>query len=779
MAELGELRNFETQLAKYTLKDKADEKRPRSRGEDEVILQNKKTRTRVTRATRAHRKGQDRSDGTPKWKDQNPAVEADTRMDTDAHEDAVMQDADDHVTEPSTRTATPGISVFGNGASFTSQEGISTDEDEMYPSPPQSSHPTAGAPDESDPNAANDFASHFSAQASIMAPSTAGTPRINWQYLYKQRRKLESNWNAGRFVNFQLPHRDFTWEGHRECIYTIQYSGNYLVSGSRDRTLRIWDLKTKRLVRKPLVGHKGSVLCLQFDASEDEDIIISGSSDSDVILWRFSTGEMIQKIEHAHRESVLNLRFDKRYLVTCSKDKTIKVWSRHELSAGHPDFPKPSSPWGSEPFKFSPKVIDVATGGTSAPSLPPYTRLMTLTGHGAAVNAIQMHENQIVSASGDRHIRVWDVSSGDCIQMIQAHQKGIACVQFDGRRIVSGSSDNSVRIFDRKTGIEVAWLVGHNHLVRTVQAGFGDLPWGAEDDLAEARAIDQNFFASGRDTSDSTLKANREHRWLRNAGSKKPGDVIAIGAAIPPGGGGSKWAKIVSGSYDETIIIWKRDSEGKWVPGHQLKQEDAARRAGGSAAEYFAKLSGTTNLLATPGAPTTGTNQPTPVFPTNSTNGMPNAPGAAPWHMATQNQDQTFAQQQQQPPPNLNQATGNPVPPSDSQLLQPPPQASATAPTGAPLPPATNLAPNGHVNPNNMAEVARHLIVSNLAQIHGGGTPEGIRAAADSMRNPRVFKLQFDARRIICCSQDPRIVGWDFANGDVEVEEASRFFTNS
>jgi len=42
--------------------------------------------------------------------------------------------------------------------------------------------------------------------------------------------------------------------------------------------------------------------------------------------------------------------------------------------------------------------------------------------------------------------------------------------------------------------------------------------------------------------------------------------------------------------------------------------------------------------------------------------------------------------------------------------------------------------------------------------------------------NSRVFKLQFDARRIICCSQDPTIVGWDFANGDAEIEEASRFF---
>jgi len=40
----------------------------------------------------------------------------------------------------------------------------------------------------------------------------------------------------------------------------------------------------------------------------------------------------------------------------------------------------------------------------------------------------------------------------------------------------------------------------------------------------------------------------------------------------------------------------------------------------------------------------------------------------------------------------------------------------------------------------------------------------------------RVFKLQFDATRILCCSQTSVIVGWDFCNGDEELEEVSRFF---
>lgn len=46
----------------------------------------------------------------------------------------------------------------------------------------------------------------------------------------------------------------------------------------------------------------------------------------------------------------------------------------------------------------------------------------------------------------------------------------------------------------------------------------------------------------------------------------------------------------------------------------------------------------------------------------------------------------------------------------------------------------------------------------------------------DPANAARVFKIQYDARRLICCSQRSVIVGWDFCNGDAELEEASRFY---
>ncbi|BAE58177.1 unnamed protein product [Aspergillus oryzae RIB40] len=339
-----------------------------------------------------------------------------------------------------------------------------------------------------------------SPKSSILLRMPNGGVRINWLHLYKQRRRLEENWNRGRLTKFQIPHPEHLAECHKECIYSIQFWGNWLVSGSRDRTVRVWNIDTQRLRYRPLVGHSKSVLCLQFDPRPSEDIIMTGSSDKSVIMWRFSTGEKLKEIAPAHQDSVLNLRFDERYLVTCSKDRLIKVWNRRELMPGDKEYPVVHHGSG---VMFPAHIVDISElpspitetelAKRQIRSLAPYSLLMTIAGHGAAVNAIQISEDEIISASGDRLIKIWNIRSGICKKTLVGHEKGIACVQFDGRRIISGSNDDSVRIFDHSSGAEVACLSGHADLVRTVQAGFGDPPGAEEAMKMEALAVDNEF----------------------------------------------------------------------------------------------------------------------------------------------------------------------------------------------------------------------------------------------------------------------------------------------
>ncbi|QDS75024.1 hypothetical protein FKW77_005914 [Venturia effusa] len=649
-------------------------------------------------------------------------------------------------------------------------------------------------------------------------------PALNWQYLFKQKQRLEGNWIAGRYKNFMLPHPAHKQEGHKECVYTIQYSANYLISGSRDRTLRIWDLDTQRLHRPPLVGHNASVLCLQFDDSPEQDIIVSGGSDCHVIIWQFSTGKMIRKLEHAHSESVLNLKFDDRYLITCSKDKTIKVWSRHALRPTDHAYPNrgisASARFPSYILNVN-NLLDVELNRMKP--LREFSLLMTLEGHGAAVNAIQVLGNQIVSASGDRHVKIWDVKTGQCLKTISGHAKGIACVQFDGRRIVSGSSDETVRIFDRATGAEVACLKGHTNLVRTVQARFGDVAGSEAAEEREARDIDRNYYSAKLSGALPSMPLTREERRARNAGGRDPKDIFAVGAKLPPGGGGSRWARIVSGSYDESVIIWKRDTDGKWIPAHILLQWQAVSNAGGDirrqqqAAHVHPQNATTAHQQLT--AMMTGL-PPNMTFPqwfaqfgntltqqqlqqlhahwTHQLNQINQANQAAQAAMTTQTTTTTAVppQQGQAQAPVANAAA--PVPIIPAQWLNNLPHHPAV--------PATIQATQQTVQANAaLTNAAIQANLQHLAQIpaqvaavqaahahhaaaganhgHGAAAPAAVANAVNNNTNGnnnsngcRVFKIQFDSRRIICCSQDTTIVGWDFANGDKEIEDAAKFF---
>ncbi|KAJ1812915.1 hypothetical protein LPJ75_003423, partial [Coemansia sp. RSA 2598] len=236
----------------------------------------------------------------------------------------------------------------------------------------------------------------------------------NWNYLFKQRLELDRRWAQGVA-------QVHTITGHADSVYCVQCDRDKIVTGSRDRTIKIWDSRTFQCTRT-LTGHEASVLCLKYDRTT----MVTGSSDSTVIIWDLASGQPLQRLV-SHTAGVLDVAFNADYVVSCSKDCTIKIWSR-------------------------------ATGKL----------LQTMAGHRGPVNAVQLFGDRIVSASGDSLIKMWDVKTGNLIRTFSGHTRGLACVQFDGKTIVSGSSDQLIKVWDSETGRCVQTLKGHKDLVRTL-----------------------------------------------------------------------------------------------------------------------------------------------------------------------------------------------------------------------------------------------------------------------------------------------------------------------
>src|ERR1700743_371315 len=97
--------------------------------------------------------------------------------------------------------------------------------------------------------------------------------------------------------------------GHQSWVSSVGFSpdGKRIVSGSEDKTVRVWDAETGEVVLGPLQEHSGSVWSVAF--SPDGKRIFSGSEDETVRVWDAETGEVVLGPLEGHSNSIWSVAF--------------------------------------------------------------------------------------------------------------------------------------------------------------------------------------------------------------------------------------------------------------------------------------------------------------------------------------------------------------------------------------------------------------------------------------------------------------------------------------
>ena len=75
------------------------------------------------------------------------------------------------------------------------------------------------------------------------------------------------------------------WRGHNDWVNAVAFSpdGKYVVSGSKDRTIRLWNVASGQTLGEPWHGHEGMVNAVTF--SPDGKTIVSTSEDNTLRFW--------------------------------------------------------------------------------------------------------------------------------------------------------------------------------------------------------------------------------------------------------------------------------------------------------------------------------------------------------------------------------------------------------------------------------------------------------------------------------------------------------------
>ncbi|KAG1762356.1 WD40-repeat-containing domain protein [Suillus occidentalis] len=283
-----------------------------------------------------------------------------------------------------------------------------------------------------------------------------------------------------------------TFGDHTDVIHAVAVfpDRRRMITGSRDKTLRMWDLETGAMLTK-MVGHQEMVRA--FAVSRDGQFIASGGWSGELITWQGETGKLLcRTIAATNPERVLTLDFSPSgtVLATASSDRTAKLWNTktwHWLQ-------------GNQFFcigvvrsvRYSPdgEILAIATNGDiniincgTRERVAKFkghigrnfclawtlngTRLLSAgdqkdptirewdtstwmqvgdpwTGHTNIVHAIAVNPSGtlVASASEDHDVRLWRLSDRQIIAIFQ-HSSWALCVAFsmDGKHILSGGKD--------------------------------------------------------------------------------------------------------------------------------------------------------------------------------------------------------------------------------------------------------------------------------------------------------------------------------------------------
>jgi len=123
------------------------------------------------------------------------------------------------------------------------------------------------------------------------------------------------------------------WAAHANSVFTIRYTpdGNFLMSGSRDARLKLWDAQACYIPVTEVVAHMYAINHIEF--SPDSKHFVTCSMDKSIKVWDLRELRLLKVIDkgrHAgHGTSVNKLLWTNHrgQLVSASDDRTMSVWS--------------------------------------------------------------------------------------------------------------------------------------------------------------------------------------------------------------------------------------------------------------------------------------------------------------------------------------------------------------------------------------------------------------------------------------------------------------------
>ncbi|KAK9883690.1 hypothetical protein WA026_001876 [Henosepilachna vigintioctopunctata] len=200
---------------------------------------------------------------------------------------------------------------------------------------------------------------------------------------------------------------------HNHIVKSVNFSKDscYLVTGSNEKLVRVFDLKNPSIAPQVFTGHTSGLKHVQFFRNDTH--LISCADDKTVRVWDRSTGKEVQKVEFPSAPSSLEVSRD-GCVITITHSNNVTFLDSEQLN----------------------KIREF--------------QLPTI------VNSASLHPDKSMFVAGGDDLKVYkfDYTTGSEIESFKGHFGPVHCVKFspDGELYASGSEDGTLRLWQTTVG---------------------------------------------------------------------------------------------------------------------------------------------------------------------------------------------------------------------------------------------------------------------------------------------------------------------------------------
>jgi WD40 repeat protein len=118
----------------------------------------------------------------------------------------------------------------------------------------------------------------------------------------------------------------YNLSAHKKEVTAVAFSPNqdFIVSGSKDTTVRIWNVSDQTQILDAMFGHSDEISSVAY--SYNNKLVASGSKDKTICIWNAKTGSLVKKLHSDSAVLAVSFSPSGEYVVTGSSNNSIHIW---------------------------------------------------------------------------------------------------------------------------------------------------------------------------------------------------------------------------------------------------------------------------------------------------------------------------------------------------------------------------------------------------------------------------------------------------------------------